>query len=78
MYEMHIGRDAVPSKTECIFFPPPGFLLSRIPLALAHNNNSDAENALGNGDKALTNGELHDKQKSQLRQEQEEKIYDTL
>ncbi len=76
--EMHIGRDAAPSKTECIFFPPPGFPHSCILRALAHDNNSDAENALRNGDKALTDGELHDKQKSQLRREQEEKIYVTL
>jgi hypothetical protein len=76
--EMHIGRDAAPSKMECIFFPSPGFLQSCIPLALAHNDNSDAENALVDGDKALTNRELHDKQKSQSCQEQEEKIYDTL
>jgi hypothetical protein len=63
---------------ECIFFHLPGFLHSRILLTLAHDNNSDAENALGNGDKALNNGELQDKQKSQSHQEQEEKIYDTL
>ncbi len=75
---MHIERDAAPSKMECIFFPPLDFLHSRIPLALAHDNNSHAENALGNGDKALTNRELHDEQKSQLRQEHEEKIYETL
>ncbi len=65
--EMHIGRNAVPSKMECILFPPPGFLHSCILLALVHDNNSDAENALGNGDKALTNRELHNKQKSQSR-----------
>ena len=23
--EMHIGREGKPSKTECVFFPPPGF-----------------------------------------------------
>ena len=23
--EVHIGRGAKPSKTECVFFPPPGF-----------------------------------------------------
>jgi hypothetical protein len=25
--EMHIGRGNSPSKTECVFFPPPGFLI---------------------------------------------------
>ena len=76
--EMHIGRGEAPSKTECIFFPPPSFLHSLILLKLVHNKNSDTANALGNGDEALTDGELHKEQKVQSRQEQEEKIYDTL
>ena len=63
---------------EHIFFPPPGFLHSLILLKLAHDDNSDAANALGNGDEAIADGELHEEQTSQLRQEQEEKIYDTL
>ena len=76
--EMHIGRNDAPSKTECIFFPPPGFLNSLIPLELMHDDNSDTTNTLGNGDEALTDGELHEEQKTQSRREQEEKIYDTL
>jgi hypothetical protein len=76
--EMHISHDNAPSKTECIFFPPPGFLNSLIPLENTHDDNSDTPNMLGNGDEALTDGELHKEQKSQSRQEQEEKIYDTL
>jgi hypothetical protein len=76
--EMHIGRNNAPSKTECIFFPPPGFLTSLIPLELTHDDNSNTTNTLGNGDKALTDGELHEEQKSQSRREQEEKFYDTL
>ena len=27
--EMHIGRGSKASKTECIFFPPPGFFTKR-------------------------------------------------
>ena len=27
--EMHIGRGGKPSKTECVFFPPPGFFSRR-------------------------------------------------
>ena len=76
--EMHIICGDAPSKTECIFFPPPGFLHSLIPLKLTHDNNSDATNMLGNGDEALTDGELHKEQKSQSHQEQEENIYNTL
>ncbi len=67
--EMHIGRGDAPSKTKCIFFSPPGFLQSLIPLELTHNNNSDAVNMLGNGNKALTNGELPKEHKSQSRRE---------
>jgi hypothetical protein len=62
--EMHIGRGEALSKTECIFFPPLGFLRSLIPLELAHDDNSDVANELENGDKTLTNGELHKEQKS--------------
>ena len=75
---MHIGRGDASSKTECIFFPSPGFLHSLIPLELTHDNNSDAANTLGNGDKALTDGELHEEQTLQSHREQEENIYDTL
>jgi hypothetical protein len=65
--EMHIGigRNAAPFKTECIFFPPPGFFYSHIPLALVHSDNNDIENALGNGDDALIDREHHNEQKSQ-------------
>ena len=28
-FEMHIGRGAKPSKTDCVFFPPPGFFKRR-------------------------------------------------
>ena len=58
--------------------PSPGFFHSHIPFVLVHNDNSEIENALGNGDEALTDGELHNKQKTQLRREQDESIYNTL
>jgi len=45
---------------------------------LVHDNNSGIDNVLGNGDETLTDGELHNEQKSQSRREQEESIYDTL
>jgi hypothetical protein len=35
--EMHIGREGSPSKTECVFFPPPGFFYLHLP-ALPHHN----------------------------------------
>jgi hypothetical protein len=56
--EMYIGRGDAPFKTECIFFPPPHFLQSLIPLELTHNNNGDAANMLGNGNEILATGEL--------------------
>ena len=40
--EMHIGRGGKSSKTECIFFPPPGFFLRRQILPDPCKEDSDA------------------------------------
>ncbi len=47
--EMHIGRGENPSKTECVFFPPPIFFASRM-LALEQ----DISDTLEYGDSTLT------------------------
>ena len=39
---MHIGREGKPSKTECVFFPPPGFFSRRQILPAPCNEDIDA------------------------------------
>jgi hypothetical protein len=55
--EMHIGRGETPSKTECVFFPPPGFFDSLMPALPAQENNNEINDALGYGEDALTDDE---------------------
>jgi hypothetical protein len=55
--KMHIGRGETPSKTECIFFPPPGFFDLHMPALPAQENDNEINNALGYGEDALTNDE---------------------
>jgi hypothetical protein len=53
--EMHIGRGETPTKTECVFFPPPGFFDLHMPALPAQESNNEINNALGYGEDALTN-----------------------
>jgi hypothetical protein len=56
--EMHIGRGETPSKTECIFFPNPGFFDLHMPaLPAAQENENEINNALGYDENVLTNDE---------------------
>jgi hypothetical protein len=71
--EMHIGRGENPSKTECVFFPPPVFFASCM-LALEQ----DISDTLEYGDDTLTDDKRQDEPKMRARQDQEELIYDTL
>ncbi len=52
--EMHIGRGTTASKTECIFFPPPGFIDSRLPSLPPSSHNKEMTNVLDYKDDALT------------------------
>jgi hypothetical protein len=64
--EMHIGREGFPSKTECVFFPPPGFFDLHLP-ALLHNSD-DSSNALeGEHDNIITADDRHDEQRARAR-----------
>jgi hypothetical protein len=65
--EMHIGRRETPSKTECVFFPPP--LASLTPTCPP---------CLPQATAALTNDEHCAKTKGQSCREQEEDLYDNL
>ena len=40
--EMHIGKGAKSSKTECIFFPPPGFFKPKRTLPTMKNRVNEA------------------------------------
>ena len=52
---MHIGREGTPSKTERVFFPPPRFFNSKLPLSITHNSEGyDADNELTYGNDVLT------------------------
>ncbi len=60
--EMHIGRGTTASKTECVFFPPPGFFDSCLPFLTAPSHNAETINALEYTDDALTDDERQAKQ----------------
>ena len=53
--EMHIGQGENPSKTECVFFSPPGFFDLHMPALPAQENDNEINNTLGYGENALTN-----------------------
>jgi hypothetical protein len=76
--KMHIGRGDTPSKTECVFFPPPGFVDSHMPALLGQDTDTEMDNVLGYNDNALTDNEHCSKQKAQLRRDREEELYNAL
>ena len=61
--EMHIGREGSPSKTECVFFPSPGFFDSHLP-ALPHDNDVFGHVLDGEHDNIITTEDRHDEQKA--------------
>ena len=75
--EMHIGRGDSPSKTECVFFPPPGFFDSHLPALQQSNTNSD--NTLENDHEGIiANEDMHNKESARTRREKEGLLYDEL
>jgi hypothetical protein len=77
--EMHISRAGSPSKTECVFFPPPRFFNSQLPLSIANcDDSNDSDNALEYETNTLTKANHHNKHKARKRREQEETLYDAL
>jgi hypothetical protein len=76
--EMHIGRGETPSKTECIFSPPPGFFDSHMPALPAQENNNEINNALGYGEDALTDDKQCTKEKERSRHKKHEELHDAL
>ena len=59
--EMHISRDTTASKTECVFFPPPGFFDSHM-LSLPAPNDDEMHNVMDHCDDALTNNKRRTEQ----------------
>ena len=76
--EMHISRGATTSKTECTFFPPPGFFDSRLPSLPAPSHAEETHNAIDYTDDTLTNDERQAEAKDRSCREREENSYDTL
>jgi hypothetical protein len=76
--EMHIGRGENPSKTECIFFPPPDFIDLHMLALPAHESDNKINNALGYGEDALTNDERCAEGKERSCHKKEEELYDAL
>jgi hypothetical protein len=77
--EMHIGRGETPSKTECIFFPTPGFLDLHMPaLPAAQKNKNEINNALGYDENVLTKDEQCAEGKERTRCEKHAELHDTL
>jgi hypothetical protein len=70
---MHIGRGKNPSKTECVFFPPPGLIASHMPAL-----EQDISYKLEYGNDTLTDNQRQDESKMRARRDQEELMYDTL
>jgi hypothetical protein len=76
--EMYIGRGETPLKTECVFFPPPGFFDSHLP-SLPALSDDETNNAINcSNDAALTDDEHCAKTKERSRREQEEDLYNNL
>jgi hypothetical protein len=76
--EMHIGQREIPSKTECVFFPPPSFFDSHMPALPAQKNDNEINNALGYGEDALTNDEQCAEGKEGSCRKKHEELYDEL
>ena len=62
--KMHIGRGTTESKTECIFFPPPGFFDSCLPSLLAPNCTDELQDTMTFGNNALTDEECREEQRN--------------
>jgi hypothetical protein len=76
---MHIGRAGSQSKTECVFFPPPRFFNSNLPLSIAnHDDNNNCNNALDYDTAEITEPDHNNEQKARQRRECEEYLYNNL
>ncbi len=77
--EMHIGHEGTPSKTECVFFPPPRFFNSKLPLSITHNSEGcDADNELTYGDDVLTKTDRQRENATRQQREREAALNDDL
>ena len=75
--EMHISRGDYPPKTECVFFPPPGFFDSHM-LSLPAPSDNEIDNAIGHNDDALTDEECKTENKERSCRAREEVLYNQL
>ena len=76
---MHIGREGTPSKTERVFFPPPRFFNSKLPLSITHNSGGcDTDSELTYGINVLTETDRQRENAIQHQTEREAALYDDL
>jgi hypothetical protein len=77
--EMHIGHARTPSKTECVFFPPPRFFNSKLPLSITHNSEGcDANNELTYSNDGLTKTDRQHENATWQQREREAALHDDL
>jgi hypothetical protein len=76
--KMHIGRGTTPSKTECVFFPPPRFFSSMLPPALLQNTDKIDDTLNHDINNALTESEQQQEETMKQCRAQEELLYDNL
>jgi hypothetical protein len=76
--KMHIGQGTTPSKTECVFFPPPRFFSSMLPPTLLQETNKIDDTLNHNINNALTKSEHQQEETMKQRRAQEELLYDNL
>jgi hypothetical protein len=76
---MHIARTGARSKMECVFFPPPRFFNSKLPLSIAHSpDGCDADNELTYGDDVLSENNCQRENAMRHWREREEVLYNEL
>jgi len=76
--EMHIGRGTTPSKTECVFFPPPRFFSSMLPPALLQETNKIDDTLNHDINNALTESKQQQEETMKQCRAREELLYHNL
>ena len=76
--EMHIGRGTTPSKTECVFFPPPRFFSSMLPPDLIQETDESDDTLNHDINEALTETEQQQEETMKQCRAREELLYDNL
>jgi len=76
--KMHIGCGTTPSKTECVFFPPPRFFSSMLTPNLIQETNESDDTLNHDIIEALTETKQQQEETMKQRRAREELLYDNL